>query len=332
MRIIVSCGDPNGIGIEILLKALHAGAVPECEVVLCVHVPTLCSYLASVGIEGQVEDNLLCIGDRAIVLLPCLTDALPLVWGKPTSQSGALAFESLQMAAQLTLDGKFDALVTLPVSKEALAMAGFKFPGQTEYLGALASVEPLMILAWENLRVALVTTHLPLNRVVEAITADRLARALEVFHRALVQDFGISHPRIAVLGLNPHAGEHGLLGREEDTLIAPTIERLRGAGLDVEGPFAADGFFARAHWRHYDGVVAQYHDQGLIPLKMLAAGGGVNITAGLPFVRTSPDHGTAYDIAGKGVAQWESTAAALHMAQYLALRRRQNSFTIPTLQ
>jgi 4-hydroxythreonine-4-phosphate dehydrogenase len=233
-----------------------------------------------------------------------------------------IARAALECAADALAQGEFQAVVTLPVSKEALAMAGFAYPGQTEFFGSVAERTPLMVLACQVLRVALVTIHVPLERVPSMITRERELQVIEQFHHMLSIDFGIESPRIAVLGLNPHAGERGLLGWQEEHIIGPAIRDAQRIGIAVSGPFAADGFFAHGAWQSYDGVIAQYHDQGLVPLKLLAQEQGVNITAGLPFVRTSPDHGTAYDLVGTGRARYASLLAAIWMAQYLATNRQ----------
>jgi 4-hydroxythreonine-4-phosphate dehydrogenase len=246
-------------------------------------------------------------------------------FGVPTPESGAIARAALEYAAQAMMSGIFDAVVTLPVSKEALRMAGFSFPGQTEFFGSVAGTQPTMILACAELRVALVTIHVPIARVADLITLEREASTIERFARSLAHDWLIASPRIAVLGLNPHAGEHGTIGDEDERVVRVAIEQVRRRGIEASGPYPADGFFARELWRSFDGVVAQYHDQGLIPLKTIARGRGVNVTAGLPFVRTSPDHGTAYDIAGRGQGDWGSLVEAIGMALYLATNRKRFS-------
>ncbi len=217
-------------------------------------------------------------------------------------------------------------LLTAPINKKTIQSELFTFPGHTEYLetsvGAEGRDKALMILCNEVMRVALVTTHLPVSRLHEAVTKDSILEKLELFERSLIEDFGVVKPRIAVLSLNPHAGEDGLLGSEENEVIAPAIEEARARKIHAFGPYAADGFFGAALYRKFDGVLAMYHDQGLAPFKSLAMDSGVNFTAGLPFVRTSPDHGTGYDIAGKNQADPSSMRQALYCAIDVLRNRR----------
>ncbi|KXB97574.1 MAG: hypothetical protein AA908_05460 [Chlorobi bacterium NICIL-2] len=335
MRIIITCGDPNGIGLELLLRAMSDAqlAFDGVELALCAPPAIVRAYADVLMRAGCIEpvhvgEGNVSIGGLTLPLLPIEGSADALQLGTPTRQSGNVAMAALHCAARAVLASECDAVVTLPVSKHALHAAGFPFAGQTEFWGSVAGANPLMILACSQLRVALVTIHEPLARVAELITLEREIETIERFHRALAVDFAIQSPTIAVLGLNPHAGEHGMLGQEEDAIIAPALEHVQQRGIRAEGPFPADSFFARSHWQRYSGVVAQYHDQGLIPLKMIARGRGVNVTAGLPFVRTSPDHGTAYDIAGKCRADYHSVLEAIRMAQYLAANRKRSSMHV----
>lgn len=332
MRLLVTCGDPNGIGLELLLRALTAGALDsfEAEMVLCAPPAVVAAYASALvqrGILPPVEADRsgIRIGDRTLPIEECFAAGYVPRFGVPTPESGAIARAALEYAAQAMMSGIFDAVVTLPVSKEALRMAGFSFPGQTEFFGSVAGTQPTMILACAELRVALVTIHVPIARVADLITLEREASTIERFARSLAHDWLIASPRIAVLGLNPHAGEHGTIGDEDERVVRVAIEQVRRRGIEASGPYPADGFFARELWRSFDGVVAQYHDQGLIPLKTIARGRGVNVTAGLPFVRTSPDHGTAYDIAGRGQGDWGSLVEAIGMALYLATNRKRFS-------
>ncbi len=329
MRILITCGDPNGVGMELLFRALSDGALDAetcARLTLCAPGAVAAAYarrLVRSGLIGSFEmhESALVLGSRSIGLLSCSALEYEPEFGTPTVQSGAVARAALEYAAQAILRRQYDALVTLPVSKEALAMAGFTYPGHTEFFGSIAGCTPLMVLACTELRVALVTVHIPIAQVAQAVTFARQVEVIEQFHRTLVEDFALERPRLAVLGLNPHAGEHGLIGEQEERIIKPAIAHVQAKGIAASGPFAADGFFAHRAWQSFDGVIAQYHDQGLIPLKMIAGGSGVNITAGLPFVRTSPDHGTAYDRVGTGSASYRSLIAAIGMAQYLAANR-----------
>ena len=248
-------------------------------------------------------------------------------WGEPTVQSGCVAAESVEVAARLCLDGNCDALVTAPLTKGGLAAAKRPFPGHTELLESLCrargfDVRATMMLAGDRLRVFLVTTHAPLAEVPRLVTRESVLRTLTAAHGALEGDLAISSPRLAVAGLNPHAGEGGVLGSEEQSAIAPAVSDARHKGIDAVGPLAADTLFVRAYQGEFDAVVAMYHDQGLPALKLAHFWDGVNVTFGLPLVRTSPDHGTAFELAGKATAREDSFQAAVRAAVTLALRRR----------
>ncbi|MDW8272289.1 MAG: 4-hydroxythreonine-4-phosphate dehydrogenase PdxA [Bacteroidota bacterium] len=329
MRILITCGDTNGIGLELFLRAAGAGRLQPWNGMLWLCAPrqAVSAYAQMLAARGllpswEVGSSLVRIGGATIPLVPIEEGDPAVEFGMPTAASGRAAYAALRYAGEALVRGEYQAVVTLPVSKHALRLAGFPYPGQTEFFGAVARQEPLMILACPVLRVALVTIHEPIARVAARISHRRVVETIERFATSLRQDFAVATPRIAVLGLNPHAGEQGAIGTEEEEVIRPAIAQCRQRGIDVDGPYPADGFFARQQWRAFDGVLAQYHDQGLIPLKMLAQGRGVNITAGLPFVRTSPDHGTAYDLVGTGRADDASLVEAIGMAQYLAHNRQ----------
>jgi 4-hydroxythreonine-4-phosphate dehydrogenase len=235
--------------------------------------------------------------------------------GEATELAGKYAFKALEAATNDIVDGKIQALVTAPLNKNTVNNADLKFTGHTEYLAERAGAESLMILASPDIKVALVTGHIPIGEIAQKLNKELIINKIKLFNNSLKNDFGINSPRIAVLGLNPHAGDNGLLGKEELEIIIPAVEQAQKEinGL-VFGPYPADGFFGSGQFNKFDGVLAMYHDQGLIPFKSMAFMDGVNITAGLPFVRTSPDHGTAYSIAGKNVANEESFRNALYMA------------------
>lgn len=236
-------------------------------------------------------------------------------WGQPDPGAGEFARLSLETAVQDLAGTKVDVLVTAPINKDTIQGGQFKFPGHTEYLADKAGVKDvLMILATDALRVGVVTGHVPIKDVAALLTKEAIIRRGTMLHESLAKDFGIATPRMAVLGLNPHAGDNGLIGDEEKTIIIPAIRAMQEAGIQAHGPFGADGFFGSGDHARFDGVLAMYHDQGLIPFKSLSFGQGVNFTAGLPIVRTSPDHGTAFDIAGKGEADCSSFRAACWMA------------------
>jgi 4-hydroxythreonine-4-phosphate dehydrogenase len=229
---------------------------------------------------------------------------------------------AIEAAVNLCLTGKAVAMVTAPASKEALNLAGYNFPGQTEMIALLSrSAKVAMMLVSKDLRVGLVTIHVPVRSIAEHITSEKIVEKMGVILESLKRDFRIADPKLGVLGLNPHAGEHGVIGSEEESIILPALEQARAKGIKAEGPFSADGFFGQKTFRRFDAVVAMYHDQGLIPLKMHSFGKAVNFSAGLTIIRTSPDHGTAYDIAGKGKAKLDSMLEAMKLALQIARNR-----------
>jgi 4-hydroxythreonine-4-phosphate dehydrogenase len=249
-------------------------------------------------------------------LLNCFDEDIKVEIGQPSQEAGQAALVALDRAMTDFRKGLYDVLVTAPINKATIQSPSFHFPGHTEYIETSVGdgKKALMILMNETLRVALVTTHLPVKDIATAITKESIIEKATIFHQALKRDFRISCPRIAVLSLNPHAGDDGLLGSEEKAVIIPAIEELADKGIQAFGPYAADGFFGSGTYDKFDGVLAMYHDQGLAPFKTIALESGVNYTAGLPIVRTSPDHGTAYDIAGKGIADENSMRQAIYTA------------------
>jgi 4-hydroxythreonine-4-phosphate dehydrogenase len=244
-------------------------------------------------------------------------------FGIPTKNSGRNAGVAIERAVELCMQQKVQAMVTAPSSKEALNLAGFNFPGQTEMIALLShSQRVAMMLVAGSMRVGLVTIHTGIKNVAAQITKEKILDKLTIVHESLKNDFGIKKPRIAVLALNPHAGEKGIIGTEEDDFIVPALAEAKTAGIIAEGPFPADGFFGTPAFRKYDGILAMYHDQGLIPLKMLAFDKGVNFSAGLKIIRTSPDHGTAYDLAGKNKASISSMLEAIKLAVTISRNRK----------
>ena len=313
--IAISIGDPNGVGVEIILKTFQDNSLFEqCIPVVYASVDFVQKQQAL--FNTQVPLGLMEITPKQGVLniASIWQDTPEVAFGKQTAKAGVAAFESLQAAATAVQEGKADALVTAPINKAAIKSHDFPFAGHTHYLGALWGGNALMLLAHDALRVALVTDHIPLLKVTAAITVDLITQKTKQLSKTLEDDFGCQMPKIALLGLNPHAGDQGVIGNEDDTVLKPAIATLKKEGVEISGPFAADGFFGQKSYRNFDAVLSCYHDQGLVGFKTLAFGQGVNITTGLPFVRTSPDHGTAFDIAGKGVASHVSFAAAVQMA------------------
>jgi 4-hydroxythreonine-4-phosphate dehydrogenase len=316
-RLGISLGDPTGIGPEVVVRALAAR--PDCEV-------------SVFGDEGVLARAAKLTGaawpERAIIVPVTHLDLAAVPPGKPSEVAGHAQVAYLEAATRAVLEGRTIGLVTAPISKEWAGRAGFAFPGHTEYLAARAGTNDFaMMLAGPRLRVTVVTGHIAFHQVPRALTVEGIARTAILTARALRRDFGIARPRVAVAGLNPHAGEAEKFGDEEPRLVAPAITRaqadLRAEGNDAEvsGPHVPDVVFRRAAAGEFDGVVALYHDQGLIPIKLLHFDDAVNVTLGLPFVRTSPDHGTAYDIAGTGQARADSFLAALDLAGRMAHTR-----------
>ena len=309
MRLAVTVGDPAGIGPEVVLKALARTDRPAAEMIVYGPASVLRERAARFGLRPLES-----LAARIVDVPPMG----PIPLGVTSPAGGQAAADSVLTAARHALAGEVDALVTAPLNKESLAAAGHPWPGHTEMLADVSGVSDVaMLFVGGTLRVVLVTIHRSLRSVPEAITSAEVERVARLLHREL-PGLGATSRRIAVCGLNPHAGEGGMFGREEIEVIAPAVARLRGEGLDVSGPFPADSLFARASKGEFDAVVAQYHDQGLIPVKLLGFGHAVNVTLGLPIIRTSVDHGTAFDIAGKGVADAESMVAAVLLAARLA--------------
>jgi len=315
----VSCGDPSGIGPEIVASIAASGHAPAPFVWLGDprHLPAGTAWVA---VDAPAAAADVPTGTLAVMPVPFAAPALP---GAPDPANAAGVILAIERAVSLVQSGAASALVTAPINKKALKNgAGFAFPGHTEFLSHLAGgADVVMMLASPDLRVVQVTIHIRLADVPHALTAELLRRTLSITHAALIRDFGLPHPRIAVAGLNPHAGEGGTMGTEDMTLIAPLLREMATQGMTLIGPLPADTMFHAAARARYDVAVCMYHDQALIPIKTLAFDDGVNATLGLPFVRTSPDHGTAYDIAGRGLANPASMRAAMAMAWDLALRR-----------
>lgn len=326
-RIAITIGDPNGIGPEVVLKCLGDirllryvdPVIVGSSSALRVHQRHLgLDEVRLVEVATADEDP----GENAVAVVdPDPGRNVDVEFGAIRADGGAAAMRAVEMAVRGCLDGTYDAMVTAPISKEAIALAGYKEPGHTEFIARLAGGRPLMMMVSDRIRVALVTAHIPLRAVPAAVTDSTLRARIADLTHSLRRDFAIDRPRIAVLGLNPHAGDGGVLGDEERTVISPAIRSACADGLHAFGPFPADGFFASRAFAEYDAVLAMYHDQGLVPFKALAFETGVNFTAGLDLVRTSPDHGTAYDIAGLGRASASSIRAAMYLAIDVARRR-----------
>ena len=327
VRIGISCGDLNGIGIEVVLKCFEdPRMLADATPVLYASAKAVSHWRKLLKLDevqfhrvNDARDAL----PKKLNLVNLWEEELDIEPGKPSGPLAAFAIKSLEAAVQDLASGKTDVLVTAPIDKNSMQQAGFAYPGHTEYLQQMAGGdgEVLMILVGEGLRVGCVTGHIPLKDVAAAITAERIIAKARLLHQSLLRDFGVLEPRIAILGLNPHAGDGGALGSEDKERIAPAVRKLNDEGIVAMGPYAADGFFGSGGYKHFDGVLAMYHDQGLAPFKALSFGHGVNFTAGLPIVRTSPDHGTGLDIAGKGVADEGSFRAAVWLAADIRAQR-----------
>jgi 4-hydroxythreonine-4-phosphate dehydrogenase len=326
--VAITQGDTNGVGYEVILKVFEDPAILE----LCTPIIYGSAKIATYHKKAlNLETNFSTINkaedarDGRVNLLVCHDDDTKVEFGQPSAEAGQAALYALDRAMTDYRSGLFDVLVTAPINKATIQSPNFHFPGHTEYIETSVGEgkKALMILMNDVLRVALVTTHLPIKDIAKAISKEAIIEKATIFHQSLRRDFRISCPRIAVLSLNPHAGDNGLLGAEEKDIIQPAIEQLAENGIQAFGPYAADGFFGSGSFNYFDGVLAMYHDQGLAPFKTIALDNGVNYTAGLPIVRTSPDHGTAYDIAGQGKADENSFRQAIYTAIDI-WRNRQN--------
>ena len=324
----ISCGDPNGIGIEVVLRTFTDRRLYRYFTPVLFASPEMVQLhqeacqLEEVDIRAAELDKLQSASE-AVQVITCWEHEPPVEFGRVSPEAGAVAKTSLEQAAAALHDGHIDVLVTAPIHKSAMQQAGFGYPGHTEFLEQeFGGGHSLMLMVGDDdLRVALATNHVPLKNVANSISPTILQNKIGLLDETLKRDFGINGPRIAVLGLNPHAGDGGAIGTEEEITIRPAVEAMKAKGLDVMGPYPADGFFGSGMYRKFDAVLAMYHDQGLVPFKTLAFGGGVNYTAGLSKVRTSPDHGTALDLAGQGRASAASFTEAVFLAREIHLTR-----------
>ncbi len=319
VRVGISIGDVNGISPEVIMKALSDNRIlVDCTPIIYGSAKVFSFYKKTMDFNDfvyQSADSAEKAKRRKVNIINVWEEDLELNVGEATETGGKYAFQALEKATEDLASGKIDVLVTAPISKDAMSKVGFKFPGHTEYLADLAGQEDaLMLMIAPSLRVGLVTTHIPLKDVSSTITMNRVIDKIRAFSASLKKDFGIQRPKIAVLGINPHAGENGKMGTEEQESILPAIQKVKEEGILAFGPFPADGFFGSSARSSYDGVLAMYHDQGLSAFKALSFDEGVNFTAGLPIIRTSPDHGTAFDIAGKNIASGDSMRNAIYLA------------------
>lgn len=330
IKIGITQGDVNGIGYEIILKAFEDPTIFDFCTPIVYGSPKVMTYHRK-ALDMETSFTIVNSAAEAINgklnVVNCCDDEIKVEFGKPSKESGKAAYDALKRAMAEYKEGKYDLLVTAPIHKQMIQSDTFTFPGHTEYIEQCVGegAKALMILASETLRVALVTGHVPVSQIASSITQELIQEKLTIFNASLKKDFGISAPRIAVLALNPHAGDGGVIGNEEGTIITPAIKAMREQGILCYGPFPADGFMGNGTFSHFDGVLAMYHDQGLIPFKVMAMENGVNFTAGLPIIRTSPDHGTAFNIAGKNEASPDSFRQALYMAIDIYRNRKRDN-------
>jgi 4-hydroxythreonine-4-phosphate dehydrogenase len=312
----ISCGDLNGIGIELIIKTFSDNRITDhCTPVIFASNKAINFYRKSVqdtNLNYSIIKDFSRISHKQVNLFNCWEEEVAITPGQLTDTGGKYAVISLRAATTALKEKQVDGLVTAPIHKKNTQSAEFDFTGHTPFLkDAFGVNDVVMMLCAGDFRVALVTEHVPVNEIAKHITKEKIVSKLQLIQRSLQKDFGIDKPRIAVLGLNPHAGDEGLIGNEEETIIKPAIKEAKNSNILVVGPYSADAFFARRSFEKFDAVLAMYHDQGLIPFKSLASGDGINYTAGLPVVRTSPDHGVAFDIAGKDKADNSSFLSAI---------------------
>ena len=328
-KIGITSGDPNGIGLETVLRVFEDPRMFEMATPVVYATADLVAAVmetfgeAAPAIETKVIEDGDAAAPRVLNIVPITEEPCIPAWGIVSPEAGAFAMKSLERAVKDLASTKVDVLVTAPIHKDAMRNSGFKFPGHTEYLQDVANVdEVLMLLCAGDLRIGVATGHIALKDVSAALSTSLIRKKVTLMHESLQRDFECDTPRIAVLGLNPHASDNGLMGDEEKKIILPVVRELAAEGIQVMGPYAADGFFGSGAWKSFDGVLAMYHDQGLAPFKAMSFGGGVNFTAGLPIVRTSPDHGTGFDIAGQAKASGDSMRSAIFLALDIRQHRR----------
>ncbi len=325
----ITHGDINGIGYEVIFKALADNRILDfCTPVIYGSSKVAAYHRKSLNIPNFSLNSIKDASDahlKRINIINCVDEEIRVELGKATKAAGKAAYMALERATTDLAEGKIDALVTAPIHKKNIQSDSFSFPGHTEYLEDKFSKKgSLMLLISDILRVGVVTGHIAINEVSKNITTENILSKLRIFNESLKNDFTIRKPKIAVLGLNPHAGDNGLMGKEEQEIIIPAINKAKEENIMALGPYPADGFFGTSHLDKFDGILAMYHDQGLIPFKTIAFSSGVNFTAGLSVVRTSPDHGTAFEIAGKGEADEESFRQAIYKAVDIFKNRHQN--------
>lgn len=326
IKVGITQGDLNGIGLEVIIKTfLNQEMMELCTPILFGSQKTFSYHRKAIGAELQF--NLIRSGEFAsqkqFNIFSVYEEEIPVEFGKPTELAGKYALKSIEAACQALEQKKIDVLVTAPINKHTIQSPQFQFKGHTDYLEMRFKSEALMLMCSGGLRVGVVTAHIPVANISAIINQGKIVQKIKIMNQSLIDDFGIRKPKIAVLGLNPHAGENGTIGNEENIVIAPALAKAKSDGILVMGPYSADGFFGNMLHLKFDAVLAIYHDQGLVPFKTIAFSSGVNYTAGLPVIRTSPDHGIGYDIAGKNLASEESFRNAVYLACDIFRNRKQ---------
>ena len=327
IKIGISIGDLNGIGGELVIKTFEDSRMLEfCTPIIYASVKTLAFFKRH--FQSSLEFNKIQKASQAVNskvnVVSVWHEDVKINFGEEDPKIGGYAIKSLQAAVEDLKNDQIDVLVTAPINKHNIQSDEFKFPGHTDYLAQELQGDSLMFMVSDDLKVGLLTDHVPVSEVSNQITAELIEKKISIIHNSLIKDFNIRKPRIAVLGINPHTGDNGVIGSEDDTVLRPTLETIKNTGKLVYGPYAADSFFGSKNYKNFDAIVATYHDQGLIPFKTLAFGNGVNYTAGLNKVRTSPDHGTAYEIAGKGEADITSFKEAIFSGLSIFRNRKMN--------
>ncbi len=322
----ISIGDLNGIGSEVVLKTFQDARILDfftpvifASLKLMTYFNKTYGYNCNLYGINKLED----LVQNRVNVFNVWEEAVDINFGKEDQEIGNYAIKSLKSAVSALKEKKIDVLVTAPINKSNIQSEGFNFPGHTDYLNQELEGDSLMLMISKSLRVGLLTDHVPVKEIAQNITPELIEKKINTVHNTLIQDFGIVKPKIAVLGINPHSGDHGVIGNEDDTILRPTLNNLYQNGKLVFGPYAADSFFGSGNYENFDAIIASYHDQGLIPFKTLSFGKGVNYTAGLNRIRTSPDHGTAFDIAGKNKANNESFKEAVFSAINIFKKREE---------
>ena len=319
LRIGITHGDINGIGYEVIIKTLSDSRLLESCTPIVYGSPKVAAYhRKALDVELFSFNQITHARDansKRVNIINCVDEEIRVELGKSTPEAGEAALLSLQAAVKDLKSGDIDVVVTAPINKENIQSDQFKFPGHTEFFASeFAAKNYMMLMVSDQLKVGVVTGHIPVAQVSQTLTKEKILANIRILHKTMLEDFSIRKPRIAVMGLNPHAGDHGVIGPEDQNIIYPAIKQANEEGIIALGPFGADGFFGSGDYKKFDAILAMFHDQGLIPFKVLAFESGVNFTAGLPIVRTSPGHGTAYDIAGTGMASEDSFRNAIYLA------------------